>query len=227
MLLVMVAVAIPCSWMTVEAKAAREQSKLAAEIGKRHGVVLYDSDYATNAQRLSKNASSRRKPWLRGVLGDDFFEVIDHVGFYGSQVTDSDLGYWISQLPRLRSLGLSETSHVTDAGLEQIKALGDLRRLYLGTWTVTDAGLAHVAEMAQLEELDLGGAKVTNAGLDYLKALPHLHTLLLHDTEVTDDGLKTLEGLSQLRLLDLRNNEVTDDAVKKLQQSLPDCKIRR
>jgi hypothetical protein len=225
MLLVLtLAVALPFSWLAVEMKRATDQRKLAEEIGKRHGAVVYDLDYLTRAQG-SVNGSLKRIPWLWSVLGEEFFDVIGHVGFYGSQVTDMDLNYCISQLPRLRSLSLFETSHITDASLERIKALGDLQWLYLNTWTVTDAGLTHVAEMIQLEDLNLGGAKVTNAGLNCLKTLPQLHTLSLHDTEITDDGLRILEGFSQLRILDLRNNEITDDAVKKLQQSLPDCKI--
>ena len=49
----------------------------------------------------------------------------------------------------------------------------------------------------------------------------------LFDAQVTDAGLVHLKGLTQLQELYLVDTKVTDEGVKKLQQALPNCKIRR
>ena len=68
--------------------------------------------------------------------------------------------------------------------------------------------------------------KITDEGLVHLKAFTRLQTLNLNGTKVTDVGLEHLKGLSSLVTLNIRNTQVTDEGVKKLQQALPDCRIR-
>ena len=46
-------------------------------------------------------------------------------------------------------------------------------------------------------------------------------------TEITDDGLEHLNRLTGLIILNLEGTQVTDDGVKMLQESLPNCKIKR
>ncbi len=56
--------------------------------------------------------------------------------------------------------------------------------------------------------------------------LTTLKILGLSNTQVTDEGLVHLKGLTNLTGLGLYNTQVTDEAVKKLQQALPNCRIR-
>ena len=51
--------------------------------------------------------------------------------------------------------------------------------------------------------------------------------LFLNNTKVTDAGLEHLKGMTNLRKLTLVDTQVTDEGVDKLQQALPDCKIKR
>ncbi len=224
LLVLAVAVALPCSWLAVEMKTAREQEEVVEAIEKLRGTVMYDwqstADFAARS-----HARPQANSWLRSLLGDHSFSTIVHVSFYNSQVTDTDLGYCLGRLPNLRSLSLVETPHLTDASFQYIKALSEIKGLYLCTWTVTDATLKHVADLPQLEELHLGGSMVTNAGLDQLRALPHLKFLVLDGSEVTDARLRRLGGLPQLQCVELRATEVTDEGVKRLRQALPTCKI--
>jgi hypothetical protein len=72
----------------------------------------------------------------------------------------------------MHSLGLSNT-HVTDAGLEQIKGLSRLRWLALDQTEVTDEGIAHLGGLPILAELSLNETRVTAEGVSKLqKALP-------------------------------------------------------
>ena len=97
---------------------------------------------------------------------------------------------------------------VTDAGLNRLRGLPQLRELDLGGTEVTDAGLEHLKGLRQLEKLDLYDTGITDAGLEHLKGLRQLQKLGLSGTEVTDAGLEHLKGLRQLRTLDLRLTKV-------------------
>ena len=92
---------------------------------------------------------------------------------------------------------------------------------------VNDATLEHLKELTKLQFLYLSGTQVTDAGLEHLKGLSNLKLLLLGNTKVTDAGLVHLKGLTKLQYLDVFLTHVTADGVKKLQQALPNCKIRR
>jgi hypothetical protein len=63
---------------------------------------------------------------------------------------------------------------ITDAGLEQLKGLPQLKSLHLRATSVTDAGLMHLKGLTNLEELILNGTLVTDAGAkDLQTALPN------------------------------------------------------
>jgi hypothetical protein len=51
--------------------------------------------------------------------------------------------------------------------------------------------------------------------------------LWLYDTRINDQGLVHLQGLTNLRVLNLRGTLVSPGGVDALQQTLPECEIRR
>jgi hypothetical protein len=62
---------------------------------------------------------------------------------------------------------------VTDAGLKEIAALKELRKLGLAGTKVSDKGFHELAKMTQLESLYLNYTNVTKAGAaEIKKALP-------------------------------------------------------
>ena len=80
-----------------------------------------DWDYQSNASDDLVKTQDVQPPepgWLRGMLGDDFFKSVTHLNLSGSQVADAGLGH-LKALPELRALYLSSTN-VTDAGLESL-----------------------------------------------------------------------------------------------------------
>ena len=150
-------------------------------------------------------------------------------------------------------------SPIVDTHLEHLTALRKLERLYLsGLTRITDAGLNHLKNLTNLKELDISGSatnpnrrQITDGGLEPLKGLTNLERLSLSQTQITYAGLASLTGMHKLKILDLRNTMVTDlsleylwrlkqlevlnlaetqvsaDGVAKLQQALPNCEIRR
>ena len=90
LLVLVVVVALPFSWLAVEMKAAKTQQGVADEIRKEGGVVWYD--YQVDAHyNWSKTATLPEPPSLRKLLGDDFFTQADMVDLKGTGITDAGL----------------------------------------------------------------------------------------------------------------------------------------
>jgi hypothetical protein len=185
LLVLVLVVAIPCSWMSVEMKGARKQREAVEAIRKSGGYVVYD-------YHVQKPGNSPPGPaWLRGLLGTDFFATALGVGSLFSPATDAGLKH-LKGLTQLRWLFLQETQ-ATDADLEHVMGLTQLEALRLCGTQVTDAGLKHLEGLMQLQELDLQGTQVTDAGLEHLKGLTRLQDLDIQHTRVTDEGVKKLQ----------------------------------
>ena len=242
LLLMTVAVAVPCSWMTVEMKRAREQQSARTAFRRFPGGVIYDYEFS------EPRTKSPAPNWLCRLLGDDFFAHVATVCLgCNKRFTDADMAY-VESLPRLKRLTLgnanvtdvglqhlavlTELEHLTlassqvdDDGLEYLTGLTQLHILGLSYTKVTDAGLKHINRLSKLETLYLGKTKVSDAGLKHLKGLDKLKTLDLRETQVTDAGLEDLKGLTQLTSLVVYGTQVTSVGVAKLQQTLPNCQI--
>jgi len=186
LLVLTVAVAILCSWLSVEMKEARKQKEAVEAIGALKGGILYDWQIS---------GSGKTKPtgpaWLRNVVGDDFFVSVNTV-VSNTEFTDAVLQH-LEGMTQLQYLYLGHTK-VTDAGLEHFAGLTQLRFLGLTNTQVTDAGLAHLEGLTQLQHLEIGGTKVTDAGLEHLKELSQFQALGLDGTQVTDTGLTYLKS---------------------------------
>ncbi len=198
LLVLMVAVALPFSWLSVVLKKAREQGAAVESITKLGGEVHYDYEADPTQVRMPDPKLSVRS-WLRKSLGDDFFADVISVYYRGGEVTD--------------------------AGLEYLKGLTHLQYLGLINTRVTDEGMDRLRGLSQLERLWLNGTEVTDAGLKRLEGMPQLHWLDLCDTKVTDAGMEHLKGFPQLGQLWLNEEVVTDASVNRLRQELPKCHI--
>jgi hypothetical protein len=169
LLVLVVVVAIPCSWFAVEMKAASEQQRAVEEIKKAAGYVQYD--YDRQSWRQGGIAQPPAPVWLLNLLGVHFFADVVWVGDFHCQFTDATLKNF-KDLTELEELDLSSTK-ITDAGMKNLEGLTRLRELRLEFTEVTDAGLVHLKGMKQLRELLLFNTHVTNAGVRELrKVLP-------------------------------------------------------
>jgi hypothetical protein len=111
--------------------------------------------------------------------------------------------------PLLRVIPQRDTeAKITDAGLEHLQGLTELRTLDLTHTAITNAGLAHLKELAKLKHLNLSLTAVDDAGLEHLAGLTDLQELGLAYTDVSDAGLKHLKRLTKLQWLDLTRSLV-------------------
>ncbi len=134
LLALVVAVALPCSWLAVEMKKAREQRNAVVAIREseqRAAVCEYYYEY-----HWSNDAPGPSGPaWLRKLLGDDFFNEVVFVELRDYAHTEN-----LRCLANLEFLGLGSTN-VTDEKLECLKWLPRLEVLDLRSTHITDEGL--------------------------------------------------------------------------------------
>ena len=230
LLLMAVVVAIPCSWVKAEFRAAKTQQEAAEEIERAYGTAYYDYQFDSSGDSIWIPAppTSPGPPWLCKLLGEHLFanvvrvdfchgelgyaglERFKLVPFFGSgrlqhtAVSDTVLEH-LKRLPRLQVLNLGDTN-ISDTRLEFVAGLPQLQSLGLSDTTVSGAGLQRLKGLSRLEVLDLAGTKVNDAGLEHIKELTQIQQLYLSDTHISDAGLQHLRGLPEIRDLNLENN---------------------
>ncbi len=212
LMLLVLAVAIACSWFATRMQRARKLGEAMEAIKKLGGQTWYSYS--------DPFADDPPDPlWLRNLFGD---------GFLGSGIcvyltTDAAIER-LKELPELESLDLYG-SRISDGGLRRVKELTQLKELSLDGTRVTDAELAYLTGLNGLRALVLRDTGITDAGLEYLEAIPTLERLNLAGTDVTDRGLMHLKRLTHLRWLSVDSTGVTTDGMNDLQQALPNCEL--
>ena len=122
---------LPLSWFAVR----MERARAVQDVLRLGGTVGF---------RLVEVHWSERLPWVRGLLGEDFFDEPQLVSFQYNRITDADL-VCIEDLITLDYLDLYGTQ-ITDAGLEHIKGLANLKELDVRRTQVTPEGVKRLEE---------------------------------------------------------------------------------
>jgi hypothetical protein len=92
-----------------------------------------------------------------------------------------------------------ECRAASDGGLRHLGKMERLETLAInyngppGTAALTDAGVQHLMELPNLRSLHLSGFAVTDDGLVQLQRLRNLRHFSLHNTQVTRDGVEQLQ----------------------------------
>ena len=111
LLLLVVAVALPFSWLAVEIQQTKREREAVAGIEELGGRVTYDWQFFSMGVPLPPPPGPA---WLRSMLGDYFFATVRRV---------------------------SLNARFDDAGLERLKGLRQLQELAIANSPVTDEGL--------------------------------------------------------------------------------------
>jgi Leucine-rich repeat (LRR) protein/tRNA A-37 threonylcarbamoyl transferase component Bud32 len=127
-------------------------------------------------------------------------------------------------LTDLRSLTLAR-SNVAVEGLVHLEPFANLVELNLMGTTLSDEGLARLKTLLSLRKLNLQATEVRDAGLEHLLRLRNLVSLDLSGTKVSDAGLAHLQKLPRLQSVKLGRTAVTGPAALALRKELPRCAI--
>jgi len=240
LLVLVVTVAIACSWLTVKMQQAREQREVLEVVWSAGGDVNYDCEYDADRQFVP-NVEMPGPAWLRKSLGGvDFFADIVAVGSFGiDNPTEFNLLPHLSHRLETRA-AFTPTGSFDDETVEHLKRLPKLDYLHLFGSEVTDAGMEHVGAMPHLKHLthssvptsDGFSVGITDVGLERLTRAGGLRSLHLgtfypaepfydrrvfgRQVHITDAGLEHLKRLTQLEELTLMGTHITDAGLEHL-----------
>jgi hypothetical protein len=196
------AVALPCSWL----RQAMIQRDAVARITAMGGTVQYDYDYNyEKAHELDDERPLDRleppgSPGLRALLGDDLFN-----GFAAYSVASVDLQRFAV---RMDQKGPFVQADVSDEDLRMLHDLPMLRCLSLEFQPITDAGIEHLSELKSLEEVNLYATRVSDDGVRILRGLPNLEKLNVGRTRTNAVALTCLLGKTKLNTLELSQDQI-------------------
>jgi hypothetical protein len=129
---------------------------------------------------------------------------------YGKRVEASAIAALLSKLPAPISVTMAG-DNTDDSVLKCIRGVQGLVRVSLPMSHITDAGLAQLKEHQSIRVLDLSRAKkITDAGVAGLQSLANLEVVRLNGIKLTPSGVKPLLNLDHLRLLVLDRYAVDD-----------------
>ena len=181
---------------------ARWQRELVARLQQAGAGVLFDYQRMGDSPDadFDPRAEPAYPPWMRRIVGEDFFRKVIYVVMIGEDVNDE----------RLIQVQLGDT----------------IEYLILDSTSITDAGLASITKCRQLRALSLDDTRITDAGIKQLAGLDHLEYLSLSHTAVSDEGLKQAIELPSLAELDVMETNITPRAITLCKQRFPKIKIR-
>jgi hypothetical protein len=133
-----------------------------------------------------------------------------HLAMGGNKLTDTSLQF-LRQMPQIEYLDVGGTQR-TDSGLWSL--------------LLTDAGMQAIAAVRELRELRLAGTAVTGRGLELLVPLAKLERLNLQGCRrLRDDAAAVLARFKQLRVLDLKDSSLGPESTAAIRRALPDCAV--
>jgi internalin A len=226
-------------WLGFISFHAHEQRAIVARIKELGGIVRYDYQMGANPQQ-----SPSGWPWLRRLVGDEYFQDVASVNLDGTQVSDADLRL-IGRLRHTKKLSLNRTD-ISDEGLASIHGMSQL--IYLGlmktkvtsegirllpqpqnAWVLvledTSVGDEAVSNLSGCQFLNLQGTKVTSEGMKGLAESKTLIDLSISRTAVDDSAVPTLSSVNTLASLYVWETRISGEGLFKLKNALPKCNV--
>ena len=163
---------------------------------------------------------------LKAVPAEATLAVLDglrKLDLRSTPVDDAGMAYLrglvnLKAVDLMNSTMLASDSKLTDAGLDPLRRLTDLRELNLTGTAIRGPGLAHLAGMTVLARLDLSHTLIEDAGLAHLPTFPKLRHLNLSGTKITDAALPALRRQTGLRYLGLLGTKISAAGVEELRR---------
>src|SRR5689334_16125995 len=134
----------------------------------------------SNLGTWSESSPSGRPAWLKAVMGDDDFRVVDEVTLRGNTISDSDLRL-LAALPNLHNIGVINAN-------------------------VTDDGLVCLRHLQFVEGFRVwGNRQVTAKDWGFLGGWRHLRSISFHDnhSEIGVPDFPALASLKDLHVTDI------------------------
>lgn len=182
-------------------------------IRKQGGRVRYDFQYPSGLygdEHFDSQAESIVPDRLLESFGIDFFHSVVFVSMAytddnGQRVNNSNYSdaamEFIGQLPQLRVLHLSNTQ-ATDKSLEHLKCLTNLENLFFWNATqVGDEGVSCLSRNKRLRYIHIDGANLTDRSMRVFASFSHLEGLSAQGNHFSNRALELIKESKQLKKL--------------------------
>ena len=137
-------------------------------------------------------------------------------------VTDEGLKS-LAELPELETLDVRRCRELTNAGMQHVKKMRNLRYLDLSLdiallpeTHITQEGVCELTGLQNLTDLICRVIDFNDEGCRKISELRTLKHLSLHGKEITDTGLAHLSKLTDLEHLEVSNSKITDAGLEPL-----------
>lgn len=123
----------------------------------------------------------------------------------------------LEQLEQFLIYARPDEVKLTDAGMEHLKALKNLKIFQVRAPLLTDASLKTLSEVKGLHQVALVGSPlITDAGLKSLASLPALQSLALFTPLITDDGFEHLREFRELISIKLASSRISSTGLEQI-----------
>jgi hypothetical protein len=198
-------------------------------------VVLQCEKMSRDRKESDVLAEQERKLAAWAERKGEFQPITDSGGdvYFDCEMDGEDVwGMWQRGTPEPNASGqvqfvFFQGATVTDAAMDCIATLPELKRLDLRAVRISDSNLRRLKGLSSLKYLFLEKTPINDDNLEFLDGLAGLVLLDLSGTNVSDKGLEYLPKNLALRFLNLGHTQVTDAGVAELQKALPNCTIER
>jgi len=199
------------------------QSSNAPPSDARSGPVVLSSRPPLFRIEWANNSIEPRQP-MSTKDWEDLCGIIKELGITavnsGNMVGDDDLRT-LSQLEQITSLNLGGSKRITDAGLQHLAKMPQLRELNLSEYPggrITDRGLEVLQHLRELRVFEMcWQSGVTDKGISYLRFCDQLENVDLLGTYTGDGAIASLVGKPNLGRFKTGRN-VADDGLRQLHQ---------
>ncbi|SIN81955.1 hypothetical protein SAMN05444166_1082 [Singulisphaera sp. GP187] len=214
---------------------ARKQREAVESVKRCGGGVVYDWAYVNRGKSTPTEPNAPQ--WLRGLLGDEYFQDVASVALTGTPIgvpvpgskviSGDDVLAHLAQMNAIKSLHLVGI-RITDKGFDTINRIQCLEELVIARspW-VSNADIARIETLNHLKSISIENSKVTDAGLASLAKLKNLEYLNIQNTGATDAGLVYLKGLTKLKEMWVEGTRITEDGKAEFNAAMPNLKVIR
>jgi len=196
---------VPCTLDVKDVPLASALQKLLGDVGLTY--ILDDAFIQITAPKKDapeKAPADSAAPTTAGEGNSEQAKVLAEIESRGGWVTRDE------SLPGrpVFEIVLLHQAEFTDAELERMRVLDNLRVLFLGQSHNAESKLTRTPDLGQLQGLWLMQMRPGNAFLESLQQLPKLETLCLARSKISDANLRSIGKLGRLKNLRLDRTAV-------------------
>jgi hypothetical protein len=210
---------------------ASEQREAVAAIKAAGATVGYD--WQSPGPRIDQKTgmvsfpAPSGPPWLRQILGPDYFDNVVSIHDAGYRIDDAALAKLSDHLKRLSRLDTVtlDWSKMTGASYSRLGELKGIEHLSLSGIPASDSEIQHLGQITSIKRLYLVGCPISDDGVKHLKQLPDLQVLSLIRTKITDACVDDLASMKKLTLLAVGGTLMSPQAMADLKARLPRVEV--